>query len=169
MYILCIFVKKILIYLKVLFICVLGCILYQDFRYRRVTLLFFIIAIVLGFFLYLERTSFQFLLINVTINSVFLFFIFCFLLLYSNLVLKKRLKYSIGFGDFLFFFLLAVSFSTIVFLVLFSVSLIFSLFLFLVLKKNLKNKTVPLAGFQSLFLILVLILNELFSICNLYI
>ncbi|WP_299627653.1 hypothetical protein [uncultured Tenacibaculum sp.] len=82
--------------------------------------------------------------------------------------MKQSLFSAIGLGDFLFFIALAVAFPLTTFLIIFITSLLFSLLLFLVIKKKLKEKTVPLAGFQAIFLFLILLLNLTFDIVNLY-
>jgi hypothetical protein len=71
-------------------------------------------------------------------------------------------------GDLFFFILLAVSLPILSFLILFVFSLIFSLLIFILLKNTFKEKTVPLAGLQSLFLSLVLIANKFLITIDIY-
>lgn len=82
--------------------------------------------------------------------------------------MKRSFFKTIGLGDLFFFLILATSFPTISFLVILSLSFIFSLLFFITLKPILKKKTVPLAGLQALFLMLILITNVIFKIVNLY-
>jgi hypothetical protein len=87
---------------------------------------------------------------------------------YASFVLKKKLSDTIGLGDILFFCVFAVSFPTYSFLTLFCCSFIFSLVMYLAFNSKFKKKHVPLAGFQALFLGLVLSSNMLFNFTNLY-
>jgi hypothetical protein len=88
--------------------------------------------------------------------------------LYAKLKLKKSIQEVFGLGDLLFFCLLAVSLPIISFLVVFIFSLIFSLVVFILIKKSLKHKTVPLAGFQSLFFAIILGLDIFMNTINIY-
>lgn len=71
--------------------------------------------------------------------------------------------HSIGLGDILFFYAFGTGFQTVTFIVLLACSILFSLFTFLILKNRLKLKTVPLAGFMGLFLMVVLAMGEVFN------
>ena len=146
----------------------LSIIAYQDFKERKVSVLLFVLATVFGCSLFYINTYLHFLFINIGLNMLVVAIIIFVLYGYARFKMKKKLTETIGIGDLFFFFLLAFSFSTITFLVLFSTSLFFSLFLYLILKPDLKDKTVPLAGLQALFLGIVLAINELFTIINLY-
>ncbi|WP_379852787.1 hypothetical protein [Flavobacterium zhouii] len=64
---------------------------------------------------------------------------------------KPLLKEVFGLGDVLFFIFMAFSFSIISFFVLFVFALVFSLLLHSVLQHKQIVKTVPLAGYMSLF------------------
>ncbi|WP_348712023.1 hypothetical protein [Tenacibaculum sp. 190524A05c] len=75
---------------------------------------------------------------------------------------------ALGLGDILFFLVFAIGFPVETFLLLFITSLLFSLIIFISLKAKLRHKTVPLAGFQALFLFLILFINLAFDIVNLY-
>ena len=82
--------------------------------------------------------------------------------------MKKKFKEAIGIGDVCFFVIMAMSFPTLTFSILFSASLIFATLLFLILKPKMNIKTVPLAGLQALFLLLVNTFNMMFNFVNLY-
>jgi hypothetical protein len=88
--------------------------------------------------------------------------------LYSKIKLQLNLKETIGLGDILFFIAIALSFATITFIITFVFALMFSLLLHLVIKPNLQNKTVPLAGYMSLFYIVVFVGSWLGIINNVY-
>lgn len=151
-----------------LFLILLSIIFYQDLKERRVFLFILLITMVLGTFLYFKNSLLEIYLFNISTNLMLLLILMFIIYLYSKLKLKKSFFYSIGLGDILFFMVLAVSYPTMTFLILLSTSLIFSLILFLILKPKLTQKIVPLAGFQALFLFLILFINLVFSIVNIY-
>ena len=141
---------------------------YQDIKNRSVSVWVFIYLTITGGYLHLKTQFLQLFLLNLLINMMVLLVVILIVLLYSKMALKKHLKEVIGLGDILFFIVLAISFPTVSFLVLFSLSLIFSLVLFLALKSKMIDKTVPLAGFQALFLGIIFFTNLLFNFVNLY-
>ena len=156
-------------YLFLIFLVLLAVIFIQDIKDRQVYIfLFMLTAIVGGMIYYLKSTPYVYL-INISVNLLFILLLFFILKIYSNYKMKKNIFETIGLGDFFFFGVLAVSFPITSFFVLFSISLIFSYILFIVLKSSLKEKNVPLAGFQALFLIIILGINSLLDIVNLYI
>ncbi len=126
-------------------------IFYQDVKERKVYWFFFpILAIVCGILHYnnvLPELFFMSTIINLTFVSILLLI----LLLYSRYKLKIKFSDAFGLGDVLLFIALSFAFSSVSFLILFISSLIFSLMLHFILKTNSKNKTVPLAGYMSLF------------------
>lgn len=77
--------------------------------------------------------------------------------LYSKIKLKTSITETFGLGDGLLFFALVFTFSSVSFLTLFVFGLIFSLLVHLVFKNRFKFKTVPLAGYLSLFFAIVYI------------
>lgn len=151
-----------------IFLILLLLIFLQDLKERQVYWFLLIIAIFIGGYIYYQKTILQIFIINVGSNLLFVLFLFFVLKLYSKYKLQKNLFEAIGGGDFLFFLVISVSFPITSFMVLFSVSLIFSLILFISVKPFLKKKTVPLAGFQALFFMLVLLLNTAFKWVDLY-
>ena len=157
-----------LVILKVVLLLCLFIIAFQDFKERNVYLWLLLIAIGLTGFLYFQQSIPQLYLIHILFNFAIIAFIIGVLYLYARFKLQLPLQKTFGFGDVLFFLVLAVGFPTISFIVLFSFSLLFSLLIFVILKKNLKHKTVPLAGFQALFLSLIFLTNWIFNFVNLY-
>ncbi|PCI07781.1 MAG: hypothetical protein COB73_07745 [Flavobacteriaceae bacterium] len=156
------------IFLKTILILLLTAILYQDLKERLVYIILFALTAVLLVYLQLQEITTSVIIVSSVLNICVVGLVILILSIYSKIRLKKPLKETFGMGDGLFFILLALGFPTATFLVLFSFSLLFSYALFLVLKSNLKVKTVPLAGFQALFLAIVLLLNESFSFVELY-
>ncbi|SEE06955.1 hypothetical protein SAMN04487765_1287 [Tenacibaculum sp. MAR_2010_89] len=158
-----------MLYLQLIFILFLLLIFYQDFKNRSVVLYLFLLGVISGGVLHYKNSLLEEFLINVLLNVGFIAVLTVVLFLYSTFIMKKKLLETIGVGDFLMFIVFACSFPIGTFLVVFSTSLIFSLLLFLILKNQLQYKTVPLAGFQSLFLSLLLLLNWLFNIVDIYV
>lgn len=158
-----------LIAIKIIFLGILIGLVYQDFKERKVTAYLFLILAVSGGYIHYETQYFEVYVLNLLLNFCGLLILVLVLMIYTKLILKKRLNEAIGLGDILFFFVMAVSFPTVTFLILLSTSLIFSLSLFLLFKSKLKDKTVPLAGLQALFLVLLVGSNMLFNFINLYV
>ena len=78
------------------------------------------------------------------------------------------LKEAIGLGDLLFFLALSFAYPTVTYIVVFVFSMLFSLILHLVIHSGKKSATVPLAGYASLFLILIYLSNWIGISNNLY-
>jgi len=156
------------IFIKTFLLLNLLGITYQDFKERKVYLWLLLIALFFIGFLHYQHSSPIPFLVSTLLNIGIIFIIVAFLYLYVKFKLEQSLQNTFGFGDLLFFLAIAVGFPTITFVVLFSFSLFFSLLLFLVLKKKLNHKTVPLAGLQALFFSLIFLLNWGFSFLNFY-
>ncbi len=124
---------------------------YQDLNDRKVYwFLFPIIGLCAGV-LYFTNTLPELFLISVFYNLSFVFILFSVILLYTKFKLKTSFKNVIGLGDVLLFLALIFGCATISFMVLLPSALIFSLALHLLLSKKQVHKTVPLAGYMSLF------------------
>lgn len=151
-----------------IFLILLLIIFYQDLKDRQVTLLVLVAAMLVGGYLYYTNSFYELFIFNIGVNSLLIVLISAILFLYTRLKLKLSFFDAIGLGDLLFFMVLAVSFPTLAFVTLFSLSLLFSLVLFLILKPKLTKPTVPLAGFQALFLFLILFINLVLDIVPIY-
>lgn len=141
---------------------------YQDFKERKVSVYLFILALIFVSFLYYRHTNPHAFLINIVINLTTVVLMLGILVGYSWFKLKQPLFEVFGLGDALFFLVLAFGFSTTTFIVLFVSSLVFALLIFIAIKSKLNNKTVPLAGLQALFLVLVFGVNWMFDLLNMY-
>lgn len=143
-------------------------IFWQDVKERQVYwFLFPLVAIFCAYLLYsniLEAVFFTTLLINLMFVLLLILVIF----IYSILKLKQPIQHTFGMGDALLFFALAFSFSSISFLTYFVFGLICSLILHLVFKNKNQHKSVPLAGYLSLFFSIVYITNWLGYLPTLY-
>ena len=144
-----------------------GLIFYQDLKTRSVTWLLFPIIAVCGlFYAFYYSGSLQIVAKNFAMNIGFL--LLQFLLLKIILTVKRKQdtqpEKKIGWGDILFLLACALFFSPANFIVFYFLSLVFSLlfhFLFKLISKKNYCKTIPLAGFQALFLFMYIFLNEI--------
>lgn len=138
--------------LKLLLLGVFSLIFFQDYKDRTVYWFLYSIMGIFVFLLQLQITPIYVALTNSGFNLFFIISLLFFCYLYARIKLKKSLLQSVlGLGDVLFFIGIAFSFSIVSFLVLFVFSLIFSLVLHLALQHKQTEKTVPLAGYMSLF------------------
>lgn len=153
--------------LNILMILLLLWIFYEDLKQRQITLIVILALILLGGFLNYQKQILELFLIHSIINILVVLMVVGILWVYSKLKLKTGLFDVFGSGDLLFFLFLAVSFPITTFLVIFSSSLIFSLLVSIAIKKSMK-KWIPLAGLQALFLSVVVGVNLVFGIVNLY-
>lgn len=142
--------------LKLLLLAAFSLIFFQDYKDRMVYWFLYPVVGVLVLLLQIQIIPINIALINSGFNLSFIVFLLVFCYLYARIKLKKSLLESVlGLGDILFFIAIAFSFSIVSFLVLFVFSLIFSLILHFVLQKKQTEKTVPLAGYMSLFFAVV--------------
>jgi len=155
---------------KGLIILNLGYITYQDIKYREVYwFLFLSLLIILGYTHYTNVLPLHFknaILINIGI----ILSIVSVLYVYTLIRIKRPFfKEVFGLGDALFFLAIAVAFPTISFTILFVFSLLFSLGIWFVIKNNSKHNTIPLAGYMSIFFMLIYLSSWTTNIVNLYI
>lgn len=141
---------------------------YQDLKERKVTVFLMLGLLVLGGFLHSQSQLLELFLLHVSINMAVIGCILLILFLYTKWIMKKQLFEAFGLGDLLFFLIVAVSFPIPTFLVVFSSSLVFALIVFIALKPSLKEQTIPLAGFQALFVLLLMTCNLIFNFTDLY-
>ncbi len=154
--------------LNIAIISILFLIFYQDMKERKVMLLLLVILFIVSGLLHSRFQVLEYFLLNIAINFCVVACILFILFLYTRFMMKTKLFTVFGMGDLLFFLVLAVSFPTPVFLVMFSSSLLFAFIISTVLKKTAHNKAIPLAGFQALFMMLIMISNLIFKFTNLY-
>lgn len=159
-----------MVVIKILLIMSFLFIFYQDLQERLVYWPLFVLVAIGSGILHFQSVLLENFLISVAINVSFILLLLGVIYLYSKFKLKIPMDRSIGLGDILLFIGLALSFSTISFMVIFVFSLFFSLVLFLFTKKGKTHKTVPLAGNISLFFALTYIgywsgfINSVYSI-----
>src|ERR1035438_1869331 len=147
-------------------------IFYEDFSSRAVNWILFPLLAVSGIFMSLYNlNSFAQVLKNALYNFGFLIIQFLLLKIYFQFRKQQGFKIinkKIGLGDILFLSASCFYFSLLNFLLFYILSLIFALifYLFFFKKKSFAQpeETVPLAGLQSIFLIIFICTNKACSI-----
>ena len=146
--------------LKMVLIISFFIILFQDSKDRKVYWFLYPIVGLLSFFIQKNQNNLLVSVTNSMVNLVFVFIILSVCYFYAKLKLKKHFTNDVlGIGDILFFIFISFSFASISFVVLFVFSLLFSLLLHFVFKNKHVDKTVPLAGYMSLFFGTIYILS----------
>ena len=129
---------------------------YQDFRYRAIHWLLFLTLGLLFFIDGVFSQSFQIYELGVVLNIVILLLQFSVLLLFYSFKGKKLndvINKTIGAGDIVFIFILALGFSWQCFLFYYISAMLFSILVWLSVGRLFcrKNDLVPFAGLMSLF------------------
>lgn len=156
--------QVLLLWIDIGLIALAGGVFFQDLRERAVSLVLFIALFLLaGLKYFILGISYEAL----ALNCLFIFTQLVVILLYCQFRYKEKNIFKfIGMGDLLCWGVLVWLFTPLNFVFFYIVSLVFSFMLFgllKVIKGNLPFNTVPLAGFQSLLLGLVLGGGQLFS------
>ncbi|MBC9795842.1 hypothetical protein [Sinomicrobium weinanense] len=182
-----------MLFIKLILIATLAAIFYQDYRSRMVSAFLFPLAASLFGTLHFLHTDRYVFLISCGINMMFIAVILLILYLYTTLKLKKRfINTSFGIGDLWFFVAVGVGFPTVTFAILFVFSVLFALVLHLLFKQKTQSpalpgientytftdekmntnkhlkKSVPLAGYMSLFFALILSVSAFSNFPSLY-
>lgn len=141
-------------------ISILGLTAFQDFRERAISWIILPILLGLGILHAIENTlqladiigSFCF--VSLQILFVYLFFVF------KNKTSKIDFRNQyLGIGDILFFFVIIPFFEFYEYILILTSGLIFSLVAHFIYNLFYKTKTIPLAGWLSIFLIYIFCLN----------
>lgn len=145
------------VFLSILTLVALLGICYQDVKQREVLwFLFPMVALSLGVLHYNQVMPTVFW-IAVGMNMGCIGVIVLVLYAYAKWKLQVAFfQEAFGLGDLLFFIAFAIGFPTVTFVVLFVFALLFSLLLALFTSKNKPQYTIPLAGYMSFFLIVML-------------
>ncbi len=151
-----------LLIIQILILFSLMVIAVQDFKERKIYL--FLLLVLGGLIIfYRTQTSFLEVFLFVTLlNLSLVFTIVSILAIYVKFKMNTTLFDVFGLGDLLFFIVVSFAFPSLPFFVWFVFSLVFSLLIFLVIKNSITLKTVPLAGLQAIFFIIVFILEWFF-------
>lgn len=142
-----------IVILKLFIISIFALVLYQDTKDRMVYWFLYPLIGLLGLLIQSFYIPWNAILIYVFINLILILVLILISYLYLTVILKRKyINESIGLGDLLLFISLSLVFPTITFWVLFVISLLFSLVLYFFIKNIKKEiKTIPLAGYMSLF------------------
>lgn len=143
--------------LAILFFC-LTMVFIQDWRYRRIHIVLPIIIFILSVYLVSLKNSF---LTNIiTFNLGFFLITLSILSVYMSVKSKRFLnpfQYYFGLGDLFFYAAITPLFLLRNYILFFILSLLFAILMQFGLKNIIKEETVPLAGFSSLFLLIILL------------
>lgn len=154
--------------LKIILIITLITIFFQDVKERKVYWFLFPIVACSTAYLCLATTIFEVFWRTTLVNLCVIAIIFLVLHLYAKYKLKTTLNEVFGLGDALLFIGFCVAFPVASFIVFFVFALLFSLVLHVVLKHKMEVQTVPLAGYMSVFLLIVYAFHWIGFIPNLY-
>jgi hypothetical protein len=151
--------------LPILLCIILSTIIYQDFRYRAVSIYWLCWILVLAVVNSVVITGWLNTITNAGINLALLAVQIAGVMLYFSLKHKKFtniINQQLGSGDLLFYVSVAFSFSPVNFII-FSIGVyVIILVVFLVLKVFLDyRKSIPLAGCLAFFMMIVIVLNVL--------
>lgn len=151
------------LFIKFLIIIVLLSIFYQDNKERLVSAYLYFLVTALGVVLYsFDTPSYLVMFFEILINILIVSLVLIFAFISSKLLFKyKFLNHSFGVGDLFMFLSVCFLFPSTTFIIFFVFSLLFSLIIHLFINK--KNKTIPLAGYMSLFYALIFIFTIIFN------
>ncbi len=136
---------------------------YEDFRFRQIRVLFFVMFFVSLFLLLIIIWPLSVLIHNTLVNLLFMSVQIAALQIYFW-VKEKRWSWifdrKLGWGDVVFWLCILPVWPLMPFVLFLISSLIFSLLSYLLFFRK-KNATIPLAGLQALFFLLVFISERL--------
>lgn len=138
----------------------------EDLKYRAITWILFPIFFCFSGYLHYINSIPEIFFMNCMMNLILVLLVIGLTFLYTKLKMKINfLSEAFGLGDILFFTGMAVAFPTITFVILFCSTCVFSLCLHLALNfinnSDTGESTIPLAGYSSILLILIYIINFL--------
>lgn len=155
----------ILKFLTLFLVLVLIAVLFQDMKKRTIhiilPILIFAIALIINYYTIILTTE------SILYNAFFIIINITGLIIYYSIKSKKfvnPIDNFIGLGDILFFFALTPLFNFKPFILFFITGLIFSLIVHSIINLFKSVKTIPLAGYLSLFLIVNLIVKNVLNI-----
>ncbi|MFH6996026.1 hypothetical protein [Flavobacterium sp. FlaQc-48] len=151
--------------MKVVYAILLLCLVvvfFQDLKFRQIHIILPIVIFGVSFFLTpLKKYD---VLEIVLFNTAFFLITLSILTIYMSLKSKKFLnpfQHYFGLGDLLLYTAITPLFILKNYILFFILSLLFTIILQFGLKKFTKEETVPLAGFSSLFLLIILLKDHL--------
>lgn len=148
----------------VLIICCLA-IFAQDFKKRKIHVFLPILIFCMGYI----KTNNIISITHILINMMFFILLFSLLFLYMSLKhkeFKNPFTNYFGLGDGLFYLALSPLFFTYYYLMFIVLSLLFSLILYIFLSKLQDEKTIPLAGYASIFFVIINLIHIFFPLSS---
>lgn len=140
-------------------------IIYQDLKFRHIHIVLPILLFCSGLWLTIEKDHFIVKELYYTIGFIVLNFVV--LTIYFSIKNKSFLnpfKYYVGLGDLMYLLAVAPLFVFRAYVLYFVLGMVFSLILYMAFKKRYRTKeTIPLAGYLSLFLMILLTSDVLFN------
>ena len=155
------------LFLFLLLIGLLAIIAYQDIKNREVHLFIY-----LGFFglSLFYKNEFLISITNLFTNTIYVVVIFSLVAIYFRWIKKDKeafLNHKIGIGDFVYLIAIAPLFHFINYMLYVNIALIISLIIHLIITNWIARnslKTIPLAGYMSICLILLLMVLNYYAI-----
>ncbi len=138
--------------------------LFQDLKFRKIHIALPILVFLFSVILFNGRTEMRYTVY--ILNIAFFLLIIGILVLYMSLKNKKLLNpfvHYFGLGDLLFFISITPLFLPYNFILFFILAMIFSIILQFVFRKVMTDKTIPLAGFSALLLMLFIVKDLLLT------
>jgi hypothetical protein len=136
----------------------------QDLKHRHIHVFLPVLLFVFSFFIFQKNIFLGYEIIG--FNILFVLLTLVLLVTYMSAKNKAYLnpfENYFGLGDLLFYIAITPLFVTFNYILFFILSMLFSLVLQLVFSKLMTVKTVPLAGFCALFLILIVVKDVFFA------
>ena len=135
---------------------------WQDWKYRRIHVLLPVLLFGLMVFQTWEIFNYK----TLAFNIVFFCLIFAFLVLYMSIKAKRFLnpfEHYFGLGDVMFYLAVTPFFMLREYAIYFIASMVFAIIMQTLFAKKTKEETVPLAGFSSLLLVMIIASDLLFN------
>lgn len=135
--------------------------LWQDWKFRRIHIVLPVLVFTLSI-IHSKNT-----VLSIIANGIFFGCIFAFLVLYMSLKAKKFLnpfEHYFGLGDMLFFLAVTPLFLLRQYALFFITSMIFSILMHIVFSKFYKQPHIPLAGYSSLLLAIIIVFDLSFNL-----
>lgn len=154
--------------MDIIFTGLLLCLLvlfFQDWKYRSIHMVLPILIFLSSYYIIRQENKLSNKIM--ILNLCFFLITLSILILYMSLKNKRFLnpfQNYFGLGDLLFYISVTPLFNLKNYILFFILSMIFAICLQFTLRKKMKHKTVPLAGFSALFLFIILAMDGLLSI-----
>lgn len=141
-------------WLKIICLIALVAIAYQDIKDRAVSWFWFpLLAIAVGI-LHYSNSIFEVFVTHLLINLGFVVVVVLLLYIYITIRGQHQFKNAIGIGDLVLFIVLCPSMASLSFLVCFVFSILLALVLSFFFNKK-DKRHIPLAGYMSLFFLII--------------